>query len=176
MSDLTATVEPEGKDLLVRATQQLEAANNMLAELHTELAKTSEDAKFGKAIRKSNEWWDIGQVAQKLKIEIRPGKNIGRNQLYNFLMNTGMILYPKDRTSGKHYYRPKQIHEDCNRLKLSSKATQQENHQGEQIFDHRLLIGTEKGVPYIMKKLLDAQDDGVLDDLCSSWRDAQGWG
>ena len=167
--------EQEKKDLLVRTGQQLEVANNLLAELRTELAKTSEDAEFGKAIRANNEWWDIAQVAQKLKMEIRLGKNIGRNQLYNFLMNTGMILCPKDHVSGKMYYRPKQIHEDANRMKLSSKETKKENKLGELIFDHRLLIGTEKGIPYIMKKLSSAQEEGVLEDLCSSWREAQGW-
>ena len=147
----------------------------MVAELSERLREKSEDADFGKALRESDQWMEIRAVAQGLMIEVRPGKKLGRNQLYNFLMNTGMVEYPKDWTSGKRYYKPIQAFEDRGYLKLGEKSTGRENSQGEEMFDHRLLIGTEKGVPYIQQKMLKAKEEGVLDDLCKDWREARGW-
>ena len=167
--------ESQSKDLLVRATQQLESTNALMVELKEKIVEKSENAEFGKAIRKNNDWWEVRDVAKKLNIEVRSGKMIGVNLLYNFLMNTGMAMFPKDFVSNKHYYAPQQAMKDKGFMKQGVKDTKKENHNGETIYDYRLLIGTEKGVPYIMKKLLDAKDEGVIGDLCSNWRDAQGW-
>lgn len=165
----------KSKDLIIRAAQQLENSGKLVAEMKKELEAKSENADFGEAVRKNDEWWEVREVAKQLNIEVRPGKSIGTNQLYNFLMNSGLAMYPKDFVSGKHYYAPQQPQEDSGRMKIGETETNQENNQGERIFDHRLLIGTEKGVPYIMKKLLEAKEDGILEDLCLSWRSKQGW-
>jgi len=162
---------PEGngnKELIAQAAHTIE-------KLRQALQEKSINAEVGEAIRNNNEWWAVEDVVKKIKVEIRPGKMVGRNQLYNFMMNTGVAMYPKDWVSGSHYYAPQQAHIDSGRMKEGVTETKQENRQGEQISNHRLLIGTEKGVPYIMKKLEEAKEGGLLEDLCNSWRVAKGW-
>jgi len=60
-------------------------------------------------------------------------------------------------------------------MDLCETETNRETSTGEQIINHRLVIGTEKGVPYLIKKLTQAEEDGTLEALCMSWRDAAGW-
>ena len=156
------------KELISQASQLIKA-------LTLSLQERSVNADVGEAIRNNNEWWPVEDVVKKINFEIKHGKSVGRNQLYNFMMNTGMAMYPKDFVSGAHYYAPKQIHVDHGRMKEGVTETNQENRQGEQISNHRLLIGTTEGVPYIMKKLDEAKSGGLIEDLCSSWRVAQGW-
>lgn len=158
----------DNKALIAQAVQTIDLLKRALQE-------KSVNAEVGEAIRNNNEWWEVSDIAKKVKFEIKPGKVLGRNQLYNFLMNTGMAHWKKDFVSGSGYYAPMQNHEDARRMKLGVTETKQENRQGELISNHRLLIGTEKGLPYIMKKLDEAHAEGDLEDLCGPWREAKGW-
>lgn len=158
-------VETRYLELLSRARDELVRKDGLLAELTAALDEKSRDAELGAAIVAAGRWFDVGETAKELAVEIAPGKRLGPNQLYAFLRNTGMVMRRRDPASGWFYHQPKQDQVDAGRMKLQERTDEGRRTADGRPSIYRKTLISASGLVYLSKRITEALSEGVLDDL-----------
>jgi phage antirepressor YoqD-like protein len=172
-------MDEESRELIARATQALETTSKLLEQTKAKLQEKNEHADLGRAISASDEHWDFGVAAKHIASEIGEiyqGKQLGRNELYWFCVRKEIIYCAKDKVSGKEEYLPYQNQVDVGRFVVKSfqaigkSGRPLTNSRDEEIINHLTFVTVAKGIPYLIKKLVESRDAGTLERDCKNWR------
>ncbi len=159
--------EHEGNYLVLieEARNALVQKDNIISRLTNALESKSEMADIGGAIVSAGKWFTIAEAAKEFNIRLDKKKVLGQNQLYAFFRNTGLLMRKEDRTGEPpfwSYHQPYQTELDTGRMKLEEKVSYQ--YEGK---ISRTALISAKGLPYYRKKIEQAIEEDVIDDLLS---------
>jgi phage antirepressor YoqD-like protein len=152
-------------DLIEEALKEIEGKNSVISKLREALKAKNELAEIGAAITGAGKWFTVAEAAKELIIPVSKNKKMGPNQLYAFLRNSGFVMRRKDRIGEPPYWtyhQPYQIEVDSGRMKLEERVS---NRYPGKITRTTLISGT--GMAYLQKRIDQAIDEGILNELIS---------
>ncbi len=149
--------------LIADARDALVEKDGIIKRLADALETKSEMAEIGEAITTAGKWFTIAEAAKELIVQVGKRKRIGQNQFYAFLRNTGLLMRKVDRAGEPpfwNYHQPYQTEIDTGRMKLEER---QSNQHPDKI--SRLALISPTGLAFYQKKINQAIEEGVLDEL-----------